>query len=67
MAQIGLMITLYAILLDDTTCMPNQAYPRFRIQWLTIAVVQRDFTCKQCQIRRKAFSNASWNWLLLHF
>jgi len=58
MALIGLMVTLYAILLDDRTCTPNQAYPRFRIQWLTIAVVQRDYICKRLQIRPKAVSNA---------
>ena len=40
MALIGLIVTLYAILLDDPSCTPNQAHPRFRIQWLTIAVVR---------------------------
>jgi len=58
MALVGLMVTLWALLLDDPTCTPNQAYPRFRIQWLTIAVVQRDHTCKRLQIPSRARTNA---------
>ena len=58
MVLIGLMVTLLAILLDDHTFTPNQAYPRFRIQWLTIAVVQRDHTCKRLQIPLRVCTNA---------
>jgi len=41
MALIGLIVTLYAIILDDPACTPNQSHQRFRIQWLTIALVQK--------------------------
>ena len=64
MAFIGLMVTLYAILLDDPTATPNQACPRFKIQWLTIAVVQRNCTYKRLHIPLRAFTNASMGPLL---
>jgi len=39
-------------------CTPDQADPRFRIRWFTIALVQMDYTCKRLQIPPKAFTNA---------
>jgi len=46
--------------------MPNQKYPRFSIGWLTIALVQMDYTGKRLQIPQKRLQMPSGNPHCIH-